>query len=276
MKSNLITFGCSFTKFDWPTYADFLSIYYDNYTNYGKAGSGNRAIFHKVIQYLDSKKDFSQDQVVIQWSSCAREDKYDSHSNQEYLCAGNITNNPFYGREYIDNHFSFQQNLVETTDYIKTVKDLLTYHNISYIMTFMLDIRIGPHLGEPGFNSNYQYVPEVELKKCEPVFNKLTHLVDNKFTSTCISMHQLDSSEEVYCYSPKEQLNPDSHPSPRQHYNFMKKYILPNLEYLTLKETPSLLKILEDWNNFAKVRKNLEDKIDKIPSTWPSKTAVTF
>ena len=70
MKSNLITFGCSFTKFDWPTYADFLSIYYDNYTNYGKAGSGNRAIFHKVIQYLDSKKDFSQDQVVIQWSSC--------------------------------------------------------------------------------------------------------------------------------------------------------------------------------------------------------------
>ena len=271
MKTNLITFGCSFTKFDWPTWADFLSTYYDEYTNYGQAGSGNRAIFHRIIEYISNKQDFSQDQIVIQWSSCAREDKYIKNSNQNYLCAGNITNNPFYDKEYVHSHFSFQQSLVETINYIKVVKDLLTCHNISYTMTFMLDLRIGPHLGEPGFNSNYEYITEAELKECKSVFDRLDRLVDKNFTYSCISMHQLDSREEVYCYSNKGETNPDSHPSPNQHYTFMEKYLLPNIKYLQPKITSSLTGIVEDWNKFAKIEKNLEDKIESIPLTWPTK-----
>jgi hypothetical protein len=276
MKSNLITFGCSYTKFDWPTWADFLSSYYSTYTNYGKAGSGNRAIFHKIIKYLDSKENFTQDQVIIQWSSCAREDKYDKHSNQEYLCAGNITNNPFYTKEYVDKYFSFQQDLVETVNYIKTVKDLLEYHNIKYLMTFMLDLRIGTHLGEPGFNSNFEYLTEIELNKCKPIFKKLDYLVDNNFTDLCITMHQLDCSDKVYCFSPKGEVNPDSHPSPNQHYSFMEKYLLPKLKYIQQKETPVSISLLKDWNNFAKIKKNLEDKLEYKPSTWPTKTTMNF
>lgn len=276
MKTNLITFGCSFTNFVWPTWADFLSTYYDSFTNHGQAGSGNRAIFHRIIEYVNSKQDFSQDQIVIQWSSCAREDKYIKNSSQNYLCGGNITNNPFYDKEYVHNHFSFQQSLVETTNYIKAVKDLLAYHNISYTMTFMLDLRIGPHLGEPGFNSNYEYITEAELKECKPVFNRLDKLVDENFTYSCISMHQLDSREEVYCYSNQGETNPDSHPSPKQHYTFMEKYILPNIKYIQPKSNSLLTGIAEDWNKFAEIKKNLEDKIDKIPTIWPTKNTIGY
>lgn len=276
MKTNLITFGCSFTSFDWPTWADFLSSYYNTYTNYGKAGSGNRAIFHKIVEYLDSKENFTQDQIIIQWSSCVREDKYDKHSNQDYLCAGNITNNPFYSKEYVVSHFSFQQELAETVNYIKTVKTLLEYHNINYIMTFMLDLRIGAHLGEPGFNSNFEYLTEIELKKCKPVFQKLDYLVNSNFTDSCITMHQLDCSEKVYCYSNKRETNPDSHPSPKQHYSFMQKYLLPKLKYLQHKETLKSINLLEDWNKFAKIKKNLEDKLGDKPLTWPTKITMGF
>ena len=89
-------------------------------------------------------------------------------------------------------------------------------------------------------------------------------------------MHQLDCSEKVYCFSPKGEINPDSHPSPKQHYSFMEKYLLTKLKYLQQKETPASISLLEDWNNFAKIEKNLEDKLEHKPLTWPTKTTMDF
>ena len=33
MDKKLITFGCSFTEFSWPTWADWMGAIYPNYIN---------------------------------------------------------------------------------------------------------------------------------------------------------------------------------------------------------------------------------------------------
>ena len=51
MDKKLITFGCSFTEFSWPTWADWMGAIYRKYINLGNGGSGHRAIFRVRQRY---------------------------------------------------------------------------------------------------------------------------------------------------------------------------------------------------------------------------------
>lgn len=273
MKTSLVTFGCSFTGYCWPTWADWLSVYYGDFLNVAVPGSGNRAIYHKLVKYLNSKVDFSKEQIIIQWSSCVREDKYLKGDDLTYLSCGNITNTPYYTKEYISNHFSFQQELVETTNYIYSAKKLLELYNIKYLMTFMLDPRIGPHLGEPGFNINYEYLSRSSILKLKPTFERLSSYVDNTFLKSCITLHQLDSVEKVYSYSDENGIpQVDTHPGPLQHYKYTVEYILPQLQYIEPKVTKKLLENIEEWSKYAKIEQDREAKYRYKPNIWPTKS----
>lgn len=73
-KSRLFTFGCSFTMYAWPTYADFLGYNFDHYENWAFPGLGNRAIAERVAE-CHVKNNFTKDDVVIvQWSTHIRSD----------------------------------------------------------------------------------------------------------------------------------------------------------------------------------------------------------
>jgi len=72
-------YGCSFTKYKWPTYADILGLQYD-VINKGASGSGNERIFYNFMKDVKAKKIDSKDIVIFQWSGLTRFD---------YLCEGN-------------------------------------------------------------------------------------------------------------------------------------------------------------------------------------------
>lgn len=46
----LYTFGCSYTSWNWPTWADIMSLEANYYENWGHAGLGNRAIAERVAE----------------------------------------------------------------------------------------------------------------------------------------------------------------------------------------------------------------------------------
>ena len=50
----LFVIGCSHTRYVWPSYADILSLSFDQYQNWGFPGFGNFAIFHRVNEMLDT------------------------------------------------------------------------------------------------------------------------------------------------------------------------------------------------------------------------------
>jgi hypothetical protein len=69
-------FGCSFTKFHWPTWADIIGQDIPTYQNWGEIGAGNQFIFNSIIE-ADARFNFNRDDLVlIMWAAKEREDRY--------------------------------------------------------------------------------------------------------------------------------------------------------------------------------------------------------
>lgn len=77
----LFTFGCSFTKWQWPTWADILSKNqsYDLYENWGEPGAGNLFIFNSIIECNLRHKFTKDDTICVMWSTTHRVDVYNNH-----------------------------------------------------------------------------------------------------------------------------------------------------------------------------------------------------
>lgn len=75
-QKRLFTFGCSFTSYHWPTWADIVGLEYDVYENWGQSGGGNHFIFYSLIECIKRKNISSADTVAIMWTSPARHDAY--------------------------------------------------------------------------------------------------------------------------------------------------------------------------------------------------------
>jgi hypothetical protein len=101
--SRLFTFGCSFTNYKWPTWADILGLEYDHYENWGRAGSGNHFIFYSLIECINLNKITKADTVAIMWSTVDREDRF---VNGKWIGAGSIYNETsagLYGDTFVAN-----------------------------------------------------------------------------------------------------------------------------------------------------------------------------
>ncbi len=77
MKSNrrLFAFGCSFTNWIWPTWADIIAPYFDEYYNYGYSGRGNWYIYNMLLNADKTYKFTKDDTVIVQWSEWTRVDE---------------------------------------------------------------------------------------------------------------------------------------------------------------------------------------------------------
>lgn len=89
----LFTFGCSYTNYQWPTWADFIGSTYKHYENWGQPGSGNNMIASKLYECHYVNNINKDDTVLIMLSSCDRFDYIDNDS--KWCTGGNI-----YGKNH--------------------------------------------------------------------------------------------------------------------------------------------------------------------------------
>lgn len=87
--NRLFAFGCSLTRYMYPTYADILGQHYDNaeYINLAKPGSGSIVLMSRLTQahrYFKFNKD---DLIVIMYPSFTREDRFLKY---HWECWGNV------------------------------------------------------------------------------------------------------------------------------------------------------------------------------------------
>lgn len=71
----MFTYGCSYTKYYYPTWADILLKDRDGY-NCGKIGSGNQLIANRIWETHAQKNFTKDDTIIIMWSNFFREDRY--------------------------------------------------------------------------------------------------------------------------------------------------------------------------------------------------------
>jgi hypothetical protein len=92
--------GCSFTQYEWPTWATILSLeapQAEKY-NFGQSGGGNLFIAERVIAANQKYRFTDEDLVLMMWSTFAREDRY---IRNRWETPGNIWTQGFYSQDFV-------------------------------------------------------------------------------------------------------------------------------------------------------------------------------
>jgi len=100
-------FGCSFTSYMWPTWADFVALELGpevQYYNFARSGAGNQYISNMIAQ-ADAKFNFDKnDLVMVCWTNVCREDRMfvNDQNTPEWAVPGNLTTQHVYDKEWLD------------------------------------------------------------------------------------------------------------------------------------------------------------------------------
>jgi hypothetical protein len=122
----IFAFGCSFTHYKWPTWADLISIESPDaiYRNYGFAGMGNLAISTRIIEGSKRFNFNSDDLILVMWSTFCREDRW---LNGRWFTQGSVYNSTYpedWIRDYTDpNGYLIRDHalIYSTNQYIKSL-----------------------------------------------------------------------------------------------------------------------------------------------------------
>ena len=128
-------FGCSFTTYAWPTWADLLAYHYHLEGNevyvYGKAGLGNMGIL-QTIMLVDQIYKFTPDDIIcVVWSSMDRVDFIEDidYGEFKWTAGGSIYTNCNLDTLYADTFHVWQQDIFSTATAINCANKIA---NISF------------------------------------------------------------------------------------------------------------------------------------------------
>ena len=162
----LFTFGCSFTGFRYPTWAEILAYDLGNveFYNYGRRGAGNQYIFNMIMQADQVFKFDNDDLVIVEWTNFAREDRY---CNNRWYTPGNIYTQSTYDAEFVKKWADYRGYMLRDMASIKAVSDILRNKKLQYHFLSMSSVRLDnqwcdDELNEPDISGLYsEYLTEI-------------------------------------------------------------------------------------------------------------------
>ena len=146
--SRLLTFGCSYTHYVWPTWSDFLGLHFQNYENWAIPGLGNQAIFERIIESHAANPITKDDTVIVQWSGHMRFDFFNRHvlkdRTSNWRTCGSIfsqINKDILDKKWQYMFFDEFGYLMHTLNYIHAIQNILSSIGCTWCMTSIGDIR---------------------------------------------------------------------------------------------------------------------------------------
>lgn len=234
----LYTFGCSFTRYYWPTWAEMLGREYDHFENWGNSGLGNRAIVERLTECIVHNQISKEDTVVIQWSEFHR---FDFHLPMPLLPEG----------------WSQGGNLLAATS---IPKDLLSLWNEkSYVMHSLNYINLAVRLLESiGCNWYMTSIRDLHRDASEFFeFNQYCKVFEHERFIPPISeflSHYDFPKKELYDHRSKKVVV-DEHPTPIAHYGWLAEVLAPllkvNIDHAWCEHAQTVL--MDDCKNIATV-----------------------
>lgn len=96
----VFAFGCSFTSYLHPTWADVIASECPQATfyNLGKSGAGNLNISCRIAEAHNVFNFCESDLVLVMWTSYCREDRF---VDGRWLACGNVFGNDTYPKEWV-------------------------------------------------------------------------------------------------------------------------------------------------------------------------------
>lgn len=118
-------FGCSFTNYVWPTWANILGLMTpeaEKY-NFGKTGGGNLYISERIIAANQRYKFNEDDLILVMWSTHCREDRY---IENVWETPGNIFTQGFYPPDFVKKYSCVRGYMIRDLALMTMIKHTLT------------------------------------------------------------------------------------------------------------------------------------------------------
>jgi len=116
------TFGCSFTEYFWPTWADII-LYDNNGFNLGISGGGYDSILYRMTEADRVFKFTPDDNVIIVFTTPLR---WDLTGSNQWSANGQVYNNKVF-EKYFDEFFTFETLLFQSYHNMVLINDFLKH-----------------------------------------------------------------------------------------------------------------------------------------------------
>ena len=283
----LFTFGCSFTNYNWPTWADLIGLEYGAFHyNWGYAGLGNRAIAERLAECHARMAIGPGDTVLIQWTSPLRHDYMRTNVRKlegtYWATHGSIfskENSKVFDYKWINTFWDEKAYLIHTLNNITLAIQFLEGIGCKWMMTSMNDMQlVGNELNDDTFGGEYQL--KDKMRKFYDVFPDLMfykeHIWD-KYQDRWVDpiINAIDESSEFSwkfrfdkdrdvekSYPVRDGLWDEAHPTPRQHAIWMLMLkVRMGLDPRLTHEQGQLIHQFEKIKENTKTFKEFEDAI---------------
>lgn len=207
----IFAFGCSFTNFIWPTWADLLSKEMPDaeFYNFGKSGIGNLAISSKISEAAVKFNFTSSDLVLVMWSTFLREDRWVQGT---WVGAGNVYHNDIYDKNFLQKHVDVCGYFIRDLSLINLTKTFLD--NLDCQAVLMPSVPI-------------DYLEHTWLEFHQETQQEVIDTYRFLFKDMPISLFEFASVNNLwpvthaYYWSEQHTKHNDSHPSPLVYYNYL-------------------------------------------------------
>jgi len=209
MNDRFFAFGCSFTNYYWPTWADILGKEFSTFYNYGRSGAGNMYILNSFIEAHEKYNFQENDTIGICFTGVTREDRY----IDDWLTVGNIFDTNSYSKDFVEKYVTVRGCYIRDLAAMTAIDLILKNLSCKYFYLSMIDYR------QP-FERYYNY--EIYDKKKDEVADVLAHY------STVLSKIKPSYEEVIFEYDWQKKVSDrkDVHPSPLEHLMYLQK-VLP-------------------------------------------------
>ena len=134
MSKRIFAFGCSFTEYEWPTWADII-LYKNQGVNYGATGSGFEQIVSSLVQCDIDYKLNSEDVVIIVFPNLLR---WDCPFYPKMISHGNIMSSPW--TKHINKLWSVDGIIYKNINLIYMLDTFLKAKGVKYRYSSIVDL----------------------------------------------------------------------------------------------------------------------------------------
>jgi hypothetical protein len=134
--NRFFAFGCSFTQYMWPTWADIISKEVPDTYLYAKSGAGNFYIYQAVIEAILTHTIDKNDLVMIMFSNVTREDRYTKKNG--WMTPGNLFFQDTYDKKFMEKFFCEKGYLMRDLALIEGITRSLKETGVDYKLMSMV------------------------------------------------------------------------------------------------------------------------------------------
>jgi len=216
MPRRIFTFGCSFTNYYWPTWADLI-LYKNNGFNLGIRGGGFDSILYRIMEADRICKLMPDDQIIVIFTTPLRWDLIIDEVNPSWGTAGQVitSNNTKYEGEL----FCLAGLMYKSFYNIILIRDYLELRNLNYLFGSVNNL----------FNDVGNYFENIDIgESTAGLMNYVKNNVEIKLTDFHTFLYGTEIKEwniTKYFHDTK-----DYHPRPLQYHKWIKNVLLNNID----------------------------------------------